>query len=264
MDAVTVRLSPGWNAVGMMIAYDGEPSRDALARLRGHAFSHSLSLDELAGRLAGRQLMPEAITRTHPPAQPRHGPPVITTEVGGVRLLRSNQPAGVVVWRPPSRRPDFAPYITYIKKGGKAYGGKAGDFLGFAAGGSPRLIGKVAMGTYRPRADDVDVSVSRDEWIIQKPSAKKYGDGRMAAVNDGVAKIVLPGEKGYAFGGSPSRDYVSAGRGGTTVIHNHNHFNLSAPDFVGSQAELMRTLANSAKTGHLKGALREAGVQFKG
>jgi len=51
-----------WNAVGMMMAYDGEPSRDALARLRGYAFSHNLTLDELAGRLADRQLRPEAIT----------------------------------------------------------------------------------------------------------------------------------------------------------------------------------------------------------
>ena len=51
-----------WNAVGMMMAYAGEPSRDALARLRGYAFSHNLTLDELAGRLADRQLRPEAIT----------------------------------------------------------------------------------------------------------------------------------------------------------------------------------------------------------
>ena len=51
-----------WNAVGMMMAYAGEPSRDALARLRGYAFSHNLSLDELAGRLANRQLRPETIT----------------------------------------------------------------------------------------------------------------------------------------------------------------------------------------------------------
>jgi hypothetical protein len=51
-----------WNAVGMMMAYANEPSRDALARLRGYAFSHNLSLDELAGRLADRQLKPEAIT----------------------------------------------------------------------------------------------------------------------------------------------------------------------------------------------------------
>ena len=51
-----------WNAVGMMMAYAGEPSRDALARLRGYAFSQNLSLDELAGRLADRQLGPETIT----------------------------------------------------------------------------------------------------------------------------------------------------------------------------------------------------------
>ena len=40
-----------WNAIGMMMAHAGEPSRDALARLRGYAFSHNLTLDELAGRL---------------------------------------------------------------------------------------------------------------------------------------------------------------------------------------------------------------------
>jgi hypothetical protein len=51
-----------WNAVGMMMAYAGEPSRDALARLRGYAFSNGLTLDELAGRLADRQLRPETIT----------------------------------------------------------------------------------------------------------------------------------------------------------------------------------------------------------
>jgi hypothetical protein len=46
----------------MMMAYAGEPSRDALARLRGYAFSNNLTLDELAGRLAEHQLRPEAIT----------------------------------------------------------------------------------------------------------------------------------------------------------------------------------------------------------
>jgi hypothetical protein len=46
----------------MMMAYAGEPSRDALARLRGYAFSHDLTLDEIAGRLADRQLRPETIT----------------------------------------------------------------------------------------------------------------------------------------------------------------------------------------------------------
>ena len=51
-----------WNAVGMMMAHAGEPSRDALARLRGYAFSHNLTLDELADRLADRQLKPETIT----------------------------------------------------------------------------------------------------------------------------------------------------------------------------------------------------------
>jgi hypothetical protein len=51
-----------WSAVGMMMAHAGEPSRDALARLRGYAFSHNLSLDELASRLANRQLRPESIT----------------------------------------------------------------------------------------------------------------------------------------------------------------------------------------------------------
>jgi hypothetical protein len=44
------------------MAYAGEPSRDALARLRGYAFSHNLSLDEVAGRLTDRQLRPETIT----------------------------------------------------------------------------------------------------------------------------------------------------------------------------------------------------------
>jgi hypothetical protein len=39
-------------AVGMMMPYAAEPNRDALARLRGYTFSHRLSLDELAGRLA--------------------------------------------------------------------------------------------------------------------------------------------------------------------------------------------------------------------
>jgi hypothetical protein len=42
----TNHRSPVWNAVGMMMAYAGEPSRDALARLREYAFSHDLSLDD--------------------------------------------------------------------------------------------------------------------------------------------------------------------------------------------------------------------------
>jgi hypothetical protein len=33
-----------------------------LAKLRGYAFSHNLTLDELASRLADRQLTPETLT----------------------------------------------------------------------------------------------------------------------------------------------------------------------------------------------------------
>jgi hypothetical protein len=51
-----------WNAVGMMMAHAGEPSRDALARLRSYAFSHNLTLDAVADRLAEHELRPETIT----------------------------------------------------------------------------------------------------------------------------------------------------------------------------------------------------------
>lgn len=53
-----------WIAVGMVMAQAGAPSRDALAMLRGYAFSHGLTLDDVADLLASRQLRPDTIGTT--------------------------------------------------------------------------------------------------------------------------------------------------------------------------------------------------------
>lgn len=142
-------------------------------------------------------------------------------------------------------------YITYIKKGGKAYGGKAGDFLGFADGGSPRISGRVNRGSYAERADDVDVALSRDEWVIQKSSARKYGDAKMAAVNAGTARIE------YALGGRPGgrADLVSAARGGggVTVV---NNYTVNAEHYVGDKRDLVKALVDLQRQNQLAKVLK--------
>ena len=53
-----------WTAVGMLIAaneFDDVDDTSALARLRGFAFRHDLTLDETADRLLNRQLTPDIV-----------------------------------------------------------------------------------------------------------------------------------------------------------------------------------------------------------
>jgi len=50
-----------WTAVGMVVGSTQQDDRDALATLRGWAYSHGLSLDEVADRLVGRDLPVEAL-----------------------------------------------------------------------------------------------------------------------------------------------------------------------------------------------------------
>jgi hypothetical protein len=88
---------------------------------------------------------------------------------------------------------------------GQKAGGKVIDALrGFAVGGSPGIPpdGKV-RGPGGPTDDKVPAigpggaryALSATEWIIKAISAGRYGDRRMAAVNDGTATILLPGEE---------------------------------------------------------------------
>ena len=47
-------------------------------------------------------------------------------------------------------------------------------------------------------------ALSDTEWVIQSDATQIYGDQRMAAVNAGIAQVLMPGEaQGFASGGSP-------------------------------------------------------------
>jgi hypothetical protein len=50
-----------WTAVGMVVGSTGQDDLDALATLRGWAYSRGLSLDEVADRLVGRDLPVEEV-----------------------------------------------------------------------------------------------------------------------------------------------------------------------------------------------------------
>lgn len=50
-----------WTAVGMLVGSTEQDDLDALATLRGWAYSHGLSLDEVADRLVERELPVEAV-----------------------------------------------------------------------------------------------------------------------------------------------------------------------------------------------------------
>lgn len=133
------------------------------------------------------------------------------------------------------------------KKAGAAFGGSP-HLMGFASGGTPG--GRVQVGSFAPRKDDVDISVSRDEWIIQRSSSRKYGDAAMAAVNAGTARIE------FARGGSPggrARDLVGAGmRGGGVQMVN---VNLHVGTLIGNQASVKRLLEDMKRNGQLKSIL---------
>ena len=50
-----------WVAVGILIAHAGLTKADALAALRGYAYGHSASLDDIADHLATQRLQPDAL-----------------------------------------------------------------------------------------------------------------------------------------------------------------------------------------------------------
>jgi hypothetical protein len=59
-DPVNQRMDV-WVAVGLMMAGVGLGNDDALAALRGYAYSHALSLDEVASRMLRRELGPAEV-----------------------------------------------------------------------------------------------------------------------------------------------------------------------------------------------------------
>ena len=95
--------------------------------------------------------------------------------------------------------------------------------------------GKIALGT-TDTADDVDIRASRDEWIINASSARKYGDNFMDAINKGTLEIgamhipSIPSRQGYqahfAEGGK-----VVAPSGGQGIIA--NIINVLDPSEIG-------------------------------
>jgi hypothetical protein len=58
--SVAQRMSV-WVAVGILIAHAGLTNADALAALRGYAYSHSASLDDIADDLITHRLQPDAL-----------------------------------------------------------------------------------------------------------------------------------------------------------------------------------------------------------
>ena len=59
-DSVNQRMNV-WVAVGILIEHAGLTNADALAALRGYAYGHSLSLDDIAHKLTTRRLHPDAL-----------------------------------------------------------------------------------------------------------------------------------------------------------------------------------------------------------
>lgn len=58
--SVTRRMQV-WIAVGILIEHAGLDNADALAALRGYAFSHDISLDDVAGQLMSEAIRPESV-----------------------------------------------------------------------------------------------------------------------------------------------------------------------------------------------------------
>ena len=52
-----------WVAVGMLLSHAGVTSSDALATLRGYAFSHDATLDDIADKMLSQKLAPETVIR---------------------------------------------------------------------------------------------------------------------------------------------------------------------------------------------------------
>jgi len=50
-----------WAAIGMSMARLPLSNDDALALLRGYAYSHNLTLDQVARRMTDRELQPEEL-----------------------------------------------------------------------------------------------------------------------------------------------------------------------------------------------------------
>jgi GAF domain len=57
---VTQRMNV-WVAVGILIEHSGLTNADALAAIRGYAYGHSASLDDIADHLTTRRLQPDAL-----------------------------------------------------------------------------------------------------------------------------------------------------------------------------------------------------------
>lgn len=66
--------------------------------------------------------------------------------------------------------------------------------------------GEVPGSSPTATADDVDARLTSGEWVIKRPSARKYGPAAMAAVNEGRASI------GYADGGEVRRTVTVANK----------------------------------------------------
>ena len=125
------------------------------------------------------------------------------------------------------RRSYVTQYVSTFRIGAAATGGKVGDVVG------PRYdVGGKVRGPGGPTDDMIQaitgggspLRVSNDEWVIRGSSSAKYGDAKMAAVNDGRAVITVPGPQpasSYATGGSLG----NANSSGVSIAQLHVHVN---------------------------------------
>ncbi|WP_256789806.1 phage tail tape measure protein [Frankia sp. AvcI1] len=101
-----------------------------------------------------------------------------------------------------------------------------------AAGGGFAVGGRIS-GPGTGTSDDVPIMASHGEWIIRAAAAAHYGDGALAAVNAGTARIVHGGATAAAAyaGGGRIGHYASGGmvRGDWTPMVVNAPVTISAP-----------------------------------
>ena len=104
--------------------------------------------------------------------------------------------------------------IKTYGQGALATGGRAGDVVGLADGGTTRRqpAGRV-YGPGTPTSDSVvDVALSRDEFVVKAAASQHYGYDAMYALNSMQIPKDYFKPLGLAGGGSPSHAYYSPAR----------------------------------------------------
>ena len=123
-------------------------------------------------------------------------------------------------------------YVSTFHTGAAATGGKVADVIGLA--GKRFDGGGKIRGPGGPTDDlvpamtmsGVPLRVSNDEWVIKGSSSAKYGDYKMAAINDGRAVVTVP-QRGLAGGGPAGTSQSASGERPIML-------NVSFPGMIGA------------------------------